>query len=205
MGLLTHLRGLCHASSPAPRRKRGKSSLERGVRGGPMHRPATRACLAGVAAVAALRLRRHSAQASFKEGIWDAGVPAPLLPANGWRIIRSLSQLIACLGLSLHFVPLECGGRCPSCVAFSHHHVGKLRKASVLFFVSFVCSMFPFCLVPISASLHISFSFTVMSHKYDLHSISSPFSRLCCFVGNRRRLAAISREGGHFHAMDLSG
>lgn len=49
--------------------------------------------------------------------------------------------------------------------------------------------MFLSCLVPISASLNLSSSFRVMSHKNHLHAISRPFSRLCWFVGNRRSLA----------------
>lgn len=149
-----------------------------------------------------LRLRRNSAQASFEERIWDAGMSAPLLPANGWRIMHSLhNPLPTWVFLCILSPSNVLYRRCCNCTALSHHHMGKLRKASVLFFRSSVCSMFPFCLVPISASLHISLSFTVMSHKCDLHPISSPFSRLCWFAGNRRRLADISREEGHFHAM----
>lgn len=120
------------------------------------------------------------------------GMPASILPADEWRIIycSSLSWPTAQFGLFCVFSPFHMQyRRCSSCTAFSYHHGGKLRKVSMLFLMSFICSIFPFCLVPISAFLHISFSFTVlfvMSHKYNLDSVSNSFSRLCSLLGTKQ-------------------
>lgn len=161
-----------------------------GVQGSPTHRPTANACSAMVTNCDNNQaVRRRSAQPSSRADR-DASILSSFSSPCKWTENNMLlfSFMTYCLvwSFSCIFSPSNMQDRrCSSCTAFSHHHVGKLRNVPMLFLMSFIRSIFPFCLVPISAFLHISFSFTVlfvMPHKYNFDSISSSFSRLCCLL-----------------------